>query len=414
MDGFDIQMMGYVAPTIIQDWNSSPSEFGLVISVGLLGVMLGALSFTVVADKIGRRPVLIGATFFFSIMMFVTAQANSIQSLLILRFITGIGLGCVVPNATALAGEYSPRRLRVTVIMIVSVGFTAGAALGGFLSSWLIPTFGWRSVFYFGGGVPLVIAVLMFFWVPESPQFMVLHGKNREKVKKILKRIAPSAPVDDAELVINEESRAGVPIMHLFRDGRALGTLLLWAVNFTNILDLYALSAWIPTIVERAGYTTSTAVLMGATLQTAGTVGTFGLAWLIARRGFVTVLASSFALACISLALTGPSLSSLTMLTIVVVISGWCIIGSQPGLNALSATFYPTYMRSTGIGWGLGIGRLGGFFGPWVGGYLLEQSSPNTLFLLAAIPALLSTIIMISLRQPLSSKNISKTKTSVA
>lgn len=414
MDGFDIQMMGYVAPTIIQDWNSSPSEFGLVISVGLLGVMLGALSFTVVADKIGRRPVLIGATFFFSIMMFVTAQANSIQSLLILRFITGIGLGCVVPNATALAGEYSPRRLRVMVIMIVSVGFTAGAALGGFLSSWLIPTFGWRSVFYFGGGVPLVIAVLMFFWVPESPQFMVLHGKNREKVKKILKRIAPSAPVDDAELVINEESRAGVPIMHLFRDGRALGTLLLWAVNFTNILDLYALSAWIPTIVERAGYTTSTAVLMGATLQTAGTVGTFGLAWLIARRGFVTVLASSFALACISLALTGPSLSSLTMLTIVVVISGWCIIGSQPGLNALSATFYPTYMRSTGIGWGLGIGRLGGFFGPWVGGYLLEQSSPNTLFLLAAIPALLSTIIMISLRQPLSSKNISKTKTSVA
>ena len=152
---------------------------------------------------------------------------------------------------------------------------------------------------------------------------MVLHGKNREKVKKILKRIAPSAPVDDAELVINEESRAGVPIMHLFRDGRALGTLLLWAVNFTNILDLYALSAWIPTIVERAGYTTSTAVLMGATLQTAGTVGTFGLAWLIARRGFVTVLASSFALACISLALTGPSLSSLTMLTIVVVIASW-------------------------------------------------------------------------------------------
>ena len=414
MDGFDIQMMGYVAPAIIQDWNTSTSEFGLVISVGLLGVMLGALSFTVVADKIGRRPVLIGATFFFSIMMFVTAQANSIQSLLILRFITGIGLGCVVPNAVALAGEYSPRRLRVRVMMIVSVGFTAGAAIGGFVSSWLIPTFGWRSVFYFGGGVPLIIAILMFFWVPESLQFMALHGKNRDKVRKLLKKIAPSAPIDDAELVINEEHKAGVPIMHLFRDGRALGTLLLWGVNFTNILDLYALSAWIPTIVERAGYATSTAVLMGATLQTAGTVGTFGLAWLIAKRGFVTVLASSFALACISLALTGPSLSSLTMLTIVVVISGWCIIGSQPGLNALSATFYPTYMRSTGIGWGLGIGRLGGFFGPWVGGHLLEQWSPNGLFLLAAIPALLSMIIMISLRQPLSSQNIGTNKASTA
>ena len=408
MDGFDIQMMGYVAPAIIDDWDVSTSEIGLVISIGLLGVMLGALIFTMVADRIGRRPVLIGATFFFSIMMIVTAQATSVQELLILRFITGIGLGCVVPNATALAGEYSPRRLRVTVMMIVSVGFTAGAAFGGFVSAWLIPNFGWRAVFYFGGAVPFVLAILMFFWVPESLQFMVLRGKNREQVGRWLKRIAPSAPVDGAELVVNEESRGGVPVLHLFRDGRAIGTLLLWAVNFTNILDLYALSAWIPTIVGRAGYAASTAVLVGATLQTAGTIGTFGLAWLIARRGFVPVLAASFALASLSLAATGPSLSSLAGLVLVVVVSGWCIIGSQPGINALSATFYPTYLRSTGIGWGLGIGRLGGFVGPWVGGQLLDQWSPNALFLLAAVPALLSTVVMFTLGWVLPSRSVGK------
>lgn len=408
MDGFDVQMMGYVAPAIIEDWGASASEIGLVISIGLLGVMLGALIFTVVADRIGRRPVLVGATFFFSIMMIATAHATSVTELLILRFITGIGLGCVVPNATALAGEYSPRRLRVTIMMIVSVGFTAGAAFGGFIAAWLIPTFGWRSVFYFGGAVPFVLAVLMARWMPESLQFMVLHRRNRAQVDRWLTRIAPSAPVEGAELVVNEESRSGVPVLHLFRDGRALGTLLLWAVNFTNILDLYALSAWIPTIVERAGYATSTAVLIGATLQSAGTIGTFGLAWLIARRGFVPVLGVSFAIASLSLAVTGPSLSSLVGLVVVVVVSGWCIIGSQPGLNALSATFYPTYMRSTGIGWGLGIGRLGGFVGPWVGGQLLDQWSPNALFLLAAVPALLSTVIIFGLGKVLPSRHVGK------
>ena len=256
--------------------------------------------------------------------------------------------------------------------------------------------------------MPFVLAILMVRWVPESLQFMVLSGRNRAQVGRLLKRIAPSATVEGARFVVSEESRGGVPVLHLFRDGRALGTLLLWAVNFTNILDLYALSAWIPTIVERAGYATSTAVLIGATLQTAGTVGTFGLAWFIARRGFVPVLGVSFLVACLSLAVTGPSLSSLGGLVLVVIISGWCIIGSQPGLNALSATFYPTYMRSTGIGWGLGIGRLGGFVGPWVGGRLLDHWSPDALFLLAAIPALLSAIIIFGLGTILPSRDAGK------
>src|SRR5262249_27622536 len=154
MDGFDVQAMGYVAPALVQDWRISKADLGPVFGAGLFGVLLGALLFSMAADKIGRRPVLIGASVFFSVMTLATARASTLQQMLAQRFITGMGLGCIVPNALALVGEYSPRRMRVSMMMIAGAGFTAGAALGGLISAWLIPVFGWRAVFYFGGVAP--------------------------------------------------------------------------------------------------------------------------------------------------------------------------------------------------------------------------------------------------------------------
>src|SRR5436190_8758383 len=172
LDGFDVQAIGYVAPSIIQEWGVPNSALGSVFGAGNFGVLVGSLVFTMVADKVGRRPVLVAATVFFSVLTLLTARVNSIQELLIIRFVAGIGLGCIIPNATALIGEYSPRRLRVTLMATISVSFTAGAAVGGFVSAWLIPEFGWRSVFFFGGATPLVIGVLMIVWLPGSLQFM--------------------------------------------------------------------------------------------------------------------------------------------------------------------------------------------------------------------------------------------------
>ena len=399
MDGFDVQALGYTAPAIVADWGVAAAALGPVFAAGNFGVLIGSLVFSMVADRAGRRPVLIAATFFFSAVTILTARATSVQELLIYRFIAGIGLGSIIPQATSLVGEYSPRARRVTMIMAITVGFTAGAALGGFVAAALIPRFGWQSVFYFGGAVPLFIAVAMLFRLPESLQFMALRGE-REQLVKWLKRIDPAAPVTaSTEFVLPEEKRGGVPIAHLFREGRGATTILLWVVNFMNLLNLYSLASWLPTVVTSAGYPQQTAVLVGTILQVGGTVGTFGLAWLVARRGFVPMLAATFAIACVSIFLIGQPGLSLALLFVVVFIAGWCVVGSQPGLNALAASYYPTYIRSTGVGAGLGVGRMGAIVGPLIGGYFIAmQWTPREIFMAAAVPALISTVVMIALR----------------
>jgi AAHS family 4-hydroxybenzoate transporter-like MFS transporter len=402
IDGFDVQAMGYVAPALAPELGIPSAEMGRILGAANFGVLIGSLVFTMVGDRLGRRPVLIGATLFFGVLALLTARAQSAQELLILRFIAGIGMGSIIPNATALIGEYSPRRSRVTLMMNITVGFTAGAAVGGFISAWMIPAFGWRSVFYFGGVVPLVIAVLMMFWLPESLQFMVVRSRNLDKVGRWLKRIDPTLVLGPGtRYVAQETSKAGVPFRHLLTEGRTPITLLLWLINFMNLLNLYFLAGWLPTVIRQEGYTTSAAVLVTTALQVGGTIGTFGFAWLIARYGFTLVLTSSFAIACLSIAAIGSQsvLAAAPLLTVVVFVAGWCIVGGQPGLNALAATYYPTYMRSTGVGWALGIGRIGAIVGPVLGGQLIAMKWPSErLFFAAALAALISCVAMFSMR----------------
>jgi MFS transporter, AAHS family, 4-hydroxybenzoate transporter len=399
MDGFDVQAMSYVAPAIVQDWKIDGGALRLVFPAANVGVLIGSIVFSMVADKIGRRPVLVGATLFYAVMALATATAQNVDQLLWLRFIAGIGMGCIIPNSTALIGEFSPTARRVTLMMCITVGFTAGAAVGGFVASWMIPAFGWRSVFVVGGAVPLVVAVAMFLSLPESLQFLAVRGHNRATLVRWLKELKPELRIDEStQFVTTEQGREGVPIAHLFREGRGPATALLWVVNFMNLLLLYSVTSWLPLIVAAMGHPTRTAVLMGAVLQTGGTLGAFGLAWLIARRGFVPMLVATFVVATISIAMIGQPGLSLAMLGIIVFIAGWCVIGGQPGLNALSATYYPTYLRSTGIGAGLGVGRLGAIVGPYIGGTLIGwQWGPQQLFWAAALPAAIATMSMAAL-----------------
>src|SRR5688572_26498624 len=377
MDGFDVQAMGYVAPAVLADFGADRSVMGPVFAAANFGVLLGSLVFSMVADKIGRRPVIVWSTVFFSVMTIATAYAQNLEQLLWLRFIAGIGLGCIVPNATALVGEFSPKTSRTTFVMCITVGFTIGAAIGGFVAAWLIPAFGWRSVFIFGGVVPLVIALFMIWGLPESLQFLAVRKRRLDQLARWLKQLAPTLRVDsNTQYVANETSKGGVPFWHLFREGRAVFTVLLWIVNFMNILMLYSLSNWLPTLVTGMGYDQQTAVLVGTLLQVGGAIGTFGLAWIIARRGFLPVLVASFAVAAVSTALIGQPGLSLTLLGVVVFVAGWCVVGG-----------------------GLGVGRIGAIVGPGIAGVLIgRQWGSEELFYAAAAPAIISTLVMLVMR----------------
>jgi AAHS family 4-hydroxybenzoate transporter-like MFS transporter len=398
MDGFDVQAMGYVAPAVLQDWNIPRALMGPVFAAANFGVLIGSLVFSVVADRIGRRPVLVGATLFYAVMSLATATAQDVTQLLWLRFIAGIGMGCIIPNSTALIGEFSPTRLRVTLMMCITVGFTGGAALAGVVSLWMIPAFGWRSVFLVGGAIPLVIGLFMLWGLPESLQFLAVR-RNRNTLVRWLKQLDPRMPIDaSTEFITNEPPRAGVPVVHLFREGRSIATVLLWVINFMNLLVLYSLSNWLPTVVTAMGYDAQIAVWMGLWLQAGGTIGAYGLAWLIARGSFLPMLTATFAVATLSIAFIGQPGLSLTALGVIVFVAGWCVIGGQPGINALSATYYPTSLRSTGIGWGLGVGRIGAIVGPYIGGVLIGQKwTEQQLFWAAAAPALVTTLTFVML-----------------
>jgi MFS transporter, AAHS family, 4-hydroxybenzoate transporter len=399
MDGFDVQAMGYVAPPVIKEFHPG-GLMGPVLSAALVGVLVGSFLLSMLADKIGRRPVLIGASLYFAVCALLTASVTSVNQLLLIRFLGGIGMGGIMPNAMALAGEYSPSRSRVTVMMFVSNFFTVGAAIGGLIAAYLIPNYGWRSVFVFGGAVPLVIGVLMIFFLPESLQFLVVKGKSVEKVKDWLKRINVPLPVGNVQYVANEENRKGVPLVQLFHDGRGLGTTLLWIINFMNLMNLYFLGAWLPTVVVQAGYSLHTGLLAGTAVQVGGSIGAILNGYMIDRLGFRSVLVTLFGIATVAIAMIGQPSLPIMLLFIAAFVAGWCVPGGQPGVNSLAAIYYPTYLRSSGIGASLGFGRIGAILGPLVAGVLINGRhwAPRELFLAAAVPAFISALVTFSLR----------------
>ncbi len=378
MDGFDVQAMGFVAPAIVRSWNVSASTLGPVFGAGLFGMLVGSLSLSVLADRVGRRPVLIGATLFFACGMLATTRVTTIGQLEVIRFVTGLGLGAIMPNAMAIAGENSAPENRVTLMMLVSCWFTGGAVIGGLVSAALIPEFGWQSVFYVGGAFPVVLAALMMVGVPESKEFV-------------------------AERTAETKRRA--PMTQLFQDGRTRTTLLLWAVNFLNLINLYFLANWLPTIATSAGMTASRAVLLGTTLQVGGVVGTIVMGPVIDRAGFRRVLVPVFLAAGVAIAMIGRPGMSVTALFAVVGVAGLCIIGGQPAVNALAASYYPTSLRSTGIGWSLGVGRVGSIIGPTLGGALIQRHWENSsIFAVVAVPAAISALLVYSIRATASAR----------
>jgi AAHS family 4-hydroxybenzoate transporter-like MFS transporter len=388
VDGFDTQAMGYVAPAILADWGISKSLLGPVFSSGLFGMLIGSLMLGILADRIGRKPVIISGAIFFGVCSLITARVHTIPQLEVIRFLAGLGLGGIFPNAISLCGEYTPKRLKMSVMMWVGCGFTAGAAIGGFASAGLIHAFGWRSVFQVGGIAPILLALVVWASVPESMQYLVTHGKKLSRVADCLKRITGSDVAAGAQYKSERvENTRFMAVVRLFKDGQARTTILIWVANFVNLMEVYFLASWLPTIVKDTGMSTTQAVLVGAVLQAGGVLGTATLGPIIDRVGHFRVLVPCYLFAIVMVALIGQPWLSVTGLFVVVGLSGYCIAGGQSALNALSGYYYRTSERSTGVGWGLGIGRLGSVIGPFVGGLLIQSRWPlESVFLAYAIP----------------------------
>jgi AAHS family 4-hydroxybenzoate transporter-like MFS transporter len=393
LDGFDTTAIGFVAPPLAKEWGLTKGALGPVFSAGLFGLMIGALVFGPLADRIGRRKIIVFSTLAFGIGALATAFVQDVNTLLAIRFLTGLGLGGAMPNTIAMTSEFSPRRRRATMVMIMFCGFSAGAALGGLLAAALIPHFGWRSVFVVGGVAPLLLVPILALRLPESVRFLALTGRANARVAELLGLISPKAMFQPAtEFVVHEPELAGIPVLHLFRDGRTLVTLLLWVVFFMSLLDLYFLTNWLPTVLNDLGASVSEAAVIGSMLQVGGVVGALALGSIIDRFSF-RALALVYFIAIFAVGAIGQLGHSAVLVAIAIFVAGFCMVGGQIAANALAATFYPTSIRATGVGWALGIGRVGSIIGPLVGGMLLTMKwSAGAVFLAAATAALYAAL----------------------
>jgi AAHS family 4-hydroxybenzoate transporter-like MFS transporter len=409
VDGFDAQAMGFVAPALTEAMKISRGVLGSVISSGLVGMMVGALVSGPLADRIGRKPVLISCALIFGIGSLLTATAQSLESLMAWRAITGLGMGGAMPNAIALTSEYMPRRRRAGAVTMMICGFSLGAAVGGLVAASLIPRFGWPSVFVVGGVFPIAIAVISVYVLPESIRFLVVTGGAESRARGYLSRIAhgeavagPLSPGHDEHGALQSGSghAAGFIVSELFANGRAGATILIWVIYFMNLLNLYFLNSWLPTIISDAGIPVETAIRLTSLFQIGGIAGAVMLGRLLDRSFSFWVLAGCYAWAAAFVYSIGHAGGSVPLLALTISCAGVGIIGGQNASHALSSEFYPTRIRSTGVGWALGIGRIGSIVGPLVGGLLLSQNTPmRDVFWAAVIPAVLATLAAAGIAQ---------------
>lgn len=396
VDGFDTQSIALVAPSVAAAWHVEPSRFGMVFGAGLFGSLLGALIFGVLGDRYGRRPALLAAVGWFALVTLTTTLTSSIPQMALVRFITGVGLGGALPGIISLASEYAPLRLRSTLVSVMFCGFPLGAVSSGLVSAAIIPAWGWRGMFFTSGGVSLLLLPVFAWLLPESIRFLALK-RNQAGIVRVLRRMG-------WEPLWSGESSAAVqaqrsPVAKLFKDGKAAGTVLLWITLFLSLLLTYFLLNWIPLLARRNGVGMTAAVLAIATLNGGAIVGCLGIGRLSDRYGKVTRnIATGFVLGAVAIALIGASGHSAVLLLGATFLAGSLSIGAQMCTVAYCASFYETSLRATGVGWAIGIGRIGSIIGPLMGGAMIASGVPvQSLFIVVGAMSLGSATAIFTL-----------------
>ncbi|MDY0974809.1 MFS transporter [Massilia sp. CFBP9012] len=367
LDGFDTAAIGFIAPSLVQDWGVTRPALAPVLSAALFGLAAGAMAAGPLSDRVGRKLVLASSVLLFGAACAWSSFASGLTELAILRFVTGLGLGAAMPNAVTLMSEFCPDRKRALLTNAMFCGFPLGAALGGFLAASMIPLWGWRSVLLLGGLAPLLAGLLIILLLPESVRFLVARGAGHERIRAILRHISPSA--DAARAFVTREAApvtdAGGGVKVILSRPYLVGTLMLWLTYFMGLVIFYALINWMPLLLRDAGLSAKDATLVSALFPLGG-VGAVLAGWLMDRYNANAIIAACFALTAASIFAIGQSAHDLALLMAVVLGAGLAMNTAQASLPALAAAFYPTRGRATGVAWMMGIGRLGGIAGSFL------------------------------------------------
>jgi len=374
MDGYDSVVIGITAPAIANALGLDVRTFGPVFSAAQFGFMIGAFLAGPLADRLGRKSILILSVLVFGVFSLLTPLANSYEHLVILRFLTGLGLGGASATFVSLSTEYAPLRVRATIVALMWTMVPAGNVIGGLLSSAILPSHGWMPVYYIGGAIPIGIAVFMVFLVPESAGFMVVRGGAMARVREIVRRIAPDLRQDSATVYsVSDERVKSASVSNLFSEGRATMTICFWVIAFCCWLVLITLLAWMVPVLREAGIPISKAPLMISANSAGAVIGAPIIGRIMDRANPYYVLIGAFLVGALSVSALGFAVTSVELFAACSFIEGFALGGASSGLIALISASYPTAIRSTGVGWSIGMSRLGAVVGPILAGLMLAS-----------------------------------------
>jgi len=395
IDGFDTAIIGFIAPVVRAEWRLAVAQLGPLFASGLFGLMLGAFSVGPLADRYGRKTMLVASMIVFGAASLMSSYSGGLTAMTALRFLTGLGLGGAMPMTITLASEFCPAARRSSLVTLMFCGFTLGSAMAGLVAARVLPDFGWRVLLVGGGVAPLVLAPVLMMLLPESVRFLVTKRAAPERIAAVLGRISPAADLHDATFVDTSPSSTS-PVAQLFRGGLLKGTLLLWLAFFMSLLVVYLMTNWMPTLLQQAsGASLADAAAIGAMYQVGGTLGAILVGRLMDRFEPHRVLFAGYLIGAACIVLISLSTGTRALMTLAVFAAGACISGGQVGGNALSAAFYPTPYRATGVAWANGVGRGGSIVGSLLGGVLLGVGWPaTTVYAMVAIPAVVAAVAL--------------------
>ena len=389
-DGFDLQAIGFTAPGLVKLWHIDRSALGPIFTASLVGMLIGAPLFGWVGDRYGRRFAILSGVFIYGIFTLVSAASETQSQLLVLRFITGLGLGGVPANAVALIAEYAPRRVRATMIVLAQLGLTVGSMMPALISWLLEARYGWRAQFVVGGLTPLVFAVVLLLWLPESLKFMVVAGWPLRKILRVANALDPALHAGaDASLVMPADDLVWAERFHirqLFTGGLLWITPIVWVLFIIYLMANYFLHNWMPILFRDAGLSIGQTAATTAMFDVGGIFGALVISRMIDKRG-VAAIAVLYLVACPAVGVIGFIGPSVYLLGGAIFLAGFCLVGITLSMNAAAGLIYPTEIRAKGVGWANGIGRFGSIGGPWLGAWLVGMQLPlSQLFLAPVVP----------------------------